>query len=567
MIWTLNQRPDLALLVQKITIKHQYVIVANFNANEDPKLERFDIDIDIFLPDTIHSAIYRHHVTAGETVTGSSRVLKNTMYVNDQLVTMLLSKVSNLGILRMEWNFACNAISVYHFLKHANCACMEGIKQHHGFHRLKEVSTNTRFDERSAGNRGHLSYVALDIQSLVKLETVIATNTFPHHIMVLRMGSSILPNLRHLRLNHTRQANIQDLSQILLCSPNLQNLEYHHVQELLGEAHTRYDEGIQNFEDLAAQDRPTISWGEFTAALNPMTTTLTHLTIALDNAVWDQPNGEQTPDDEIWQRKGRLGSLRGLTALKRLEVPIFVLLGWDPQSCLSLGETLPSGLQELCFRDDLVDADARSEYLWMPWYHDTDIWAVNDYAFETIEDITFGNRITNHQLDHRWRRNCNTSLIIGQIENYLSGSHKLHTLIIKTIQGRSWPKESVQKLATICKRANVVCKFHARLTNYGEEVRETIVEELDSSTHARGDLTQYKYNHRLIEENRGGFYERNVGVRGENELFTEVQELVGVGWFDNFPIGSNRSSGRVIVGDGSLPDDYEENGGWPIGYD
>lgn len=579
-IHSVSQRSDLARYVKKITIKcetaHQ-----TFHHYEEWELDALDIDLDPII--AVWATMFTYHqFEFGEKYPGHTfrqiRPTGNAAYLYDSLIALLLSKVCNLEVLRMDWGFACHAFSVHQFLKHANCMCMHGTKEHHGFRRLKEVSTNTRGNDKSTGSQGYLRYWPLNIQSLETLEMV-PVSTYPRCRKILPMSPPILPNLKRLRLNHTHGKNNQDVSQMLSQSPNLQIFEYHHVQDLLGAIHETFHEGIQNWDWLgfSAHDRSVIDWRELTAALGQIKTTLTCLTIVLDNAVYDEPNWESAGYNEIWQRKGCLGSLRGLTALKRLEVPIFVLLGWYPQTCLNLAQVLPSGLSELCFRDDLVDSDARSDpdssrpksfrYHWMPWYHNNGQPTVEVDEFEVIEDIAIGNRITSHQVDQRCRLYCDPSLIIGQIASYLSSDHSLQTLTIKTLAGRSWPKKYVRELASICKQANVVCKFHGRLTNFGEEVRETIIEEVSPLGGSGGYLKEYKYRHRLIEESRGGFYDRIVGVRREGELIAEVQELVDMGWFENFPIGSHRDSGRVVDGNGFSSRDFERNGGWPIGYD
>jgi hypothetical protein len=60
--------------------------------------------------------------------------------------------------------------------------------------------------------------------------------------------------------------------------------------------------------------------------------------------------------------KGSLGSLRNFTALKSLEIPLPILLGWHVYRARPLAELLPDSLTELCFNADMSDW---GRYKWM----------------------------------------------------------------------------------------------------------------------------------------------------------------------------------------------------------
>jgi hypothetical protein len=65
-------------------------------------------------------------------------------------------------------------------------------------------------------------------------------------------------------------------------------------------------------------------------------------------------NGDRTLN---WGIKDSIGSLRDYSALKTLEIPLPVLLGWYFNRARPLAELLPSSLEELCFRADMSHWD------------------------------------------------------------------------------------------------------------------------------------------------------------------------------------------------------------------
>ncbi|KAK4104033.1 hypothetical protein N658DRAFT_420553, partial [Parathielavia hyrcaniae] len=107
---------------------------------------------------------------------------------------------------------------------------------------------------------------------------------------------------------------------MLAAAPRLETLEFFLVQDL---------EGLKADEGYVREHRD--EWRAFAAALDPVRTTLKHLTVSVDWGFVDDIPPESMDAgwvDGVWQRRGDVGSLRHLACLKRLEVPVFVLLGW-----------------------------------------------------------------------------------------------------------------------------------------------------------------------------------------------------------------------------------------------
>ncbi|KAK4122305.1 hypothetical protein N657DRAFT_576322, partial [Parathielavia appendiculata] len=109
---------------------------------------------------------------------------------------------------------------------------------------------------------------------------------------------------------------------MLAATPRLETLEFFFAQDL---------EGLKADRDYVLEHHD--EWREFAAALDPVRNTLRNLTISVDwGFVDDIPPDSMDVDwvDGIWHRRGDVGSLQHLARLERLEVPIFVLLGWRP---------------------------------------------------------------------------------------------------------------------------------------------------------------------------------------------------------------------------------------------
>lgn len=93
------------------------------------------------------------------------------------------------------------------------------------------------------------------------------------------------------------------------------------------------------------------------ALLSSLSATLVQLKISVEfvtSAALEIDNGGSYEGRDAWGIKGRLGtSLKGMRALRRLEVPWSVLLGWLKRDRIPLKECLPSELRDLVLAHDL----------------------------------------------------------------------------------------------------------------------------------------------------------------------------------------------------------------------
>ena len=167
--------------------------------------------------------------------------------------------------------------------------------------------------------------------------------------------------------------------------------------------------------------------------------------------------------DGLWERRGWMGSLQSFTKLKRLEIPLPVLLGWKPDfQSKKLRDVLPRHLKELCLRDDLVDLYEGGTYPWTPW--DSDLQYDLDILFEKTVDC---------------------SPVITQLKDYLTPSTlpqsdvhpALEMLILKQIQGRYWPQPDVCEVSQLCREAEMTGILLGQATNWGDEVLELTVHD------------------------------------------------------------------------------------------
>jgi hypothetical protein len=161
-----------------------------------------------------------------------------------------------------------------------------------------------------------------------------------------------------------------------------------------------------------------------------------------------------------------MGSLKSFTKLERLEIPLPVLLGWSLDFPVkNLRSVLPSGLKELCLRDDLVDGYKGHTYPWTPW------------ASEGREE--------SRNLDQYFETTVDCSPVIQQLADYLThhptqsdpsgDSPSPSTLIPKQIQGRGWLRPFIGQVAGLCRVGRVEGIFLCQAANQGDVAIETTV--------------------------------------------------------------------------------------------
>ncbi|KAJ6440998.1 F-box-like domain-containing protein [Purpureocillium lavendulum] len=301
----------------------------------------------------------------------------------------------------------------------------------------------------------------LDAPSLIEADIVLQDAP----IVASPQNITCLANLARLSILNVG-ASPATLSDMLQHTSNLVTLEYFFAQDL---EELKRDSGYWH-EHLN-------EWEEFTAAVSNVSTTLKNLVISVDWSHVDDYPPEDMDDDwvnDIWKRRGRLGSLKELSSLERLEVPTVVLLGCDPTKAIqSLHKILPSGLHELCLRDDLIDF---GDYRWTPW----------------------NSLVIGRNLRRSFRNTCDPTKLLDRLRQYMEtvgserdfyASHKfgLQRLVLKAHRDRVWPDEYLEQLRTMSEAAGVTSSVRMRLSGYlsrysdwDDGVKEIIL-ELDES--------------------------------------------------------------------------------------
>lgn len=156
-----------------------------------------------------------------------------------------------------------------------------------------------------------------------------------------------LPALRTLKLvDHLSEPDV--ISTLLSKTPKMESLTYFLIEDT---------------DDLAADENYEQSheneWAAFAKALTHVAGSLKTLKISVDEAA----TSDYPPDtmDEEWmmsvsKRRGRIPSLLQLTVLTKLEIPMYLLLGFGSER-VQLENVLPPSLQRLYLRDDHVYDD------------------------------------------------------------------------------------------------------------------------------------------------------------------------------------------------------------------
>jgi hypothetical protein len=120
---------------------------------------------------------------------------------------------------------------------------------------------------------------------------------------------------------------------------------------------------------------------ELRHALVSVSRTLRELTISYDVLVTE---AYEVADNFVNYQ--RIGSLRFLSRLTKLEITLPLLLGWRDTAGLRLVDALPGGLEDFCMRDDCTD------YVHNMWQGEI-----------TIEEVR-------HWMEQRSKRNCTPNL-------------------------------------------------------------------------------------------------------------------------------------------------------------
>lgn len=157
-----------------------------------------------------------------------------------------------------------------------------------------------------------------------------------------RSSSSSLTSL----ILHHSEAREHTLKSLLGQLASLQVLEYHYH----GCTTERRQRSISTYLDCAV----------LSDAFEQVKNTIRYLEVSAD---WYSIQNHELEWRSHWGIFGHLKSLHEYHHLRRLTVPLVVLLGWSPAtSVVKLAETLPLSLEEICFTDDLIFYD---DWEWM----------------------------------------------------------------------------------------------------------------------------------------------------------------------------------------------------------
>ncbi|PWI66053.1 hypothetical protein PCL_05531 [Purpureocillium lilacinum] len=375
------------------------------------------------------------------------------------LTAVLLSRLHNLEVLEMDFTVPCSSDAIADVLKASASPSTSGNAS--GFQQLEELRVINnrdgrvlRYDDSQSIPDALLHLPNLREAEIILQEPVAAP---PAEDPIL------LNNLTRLSILNAG-ASPKDLASILKFTPQLETLEY-----FLG----------QDFEELKNDRRYRCEyrneWAAFAEAVSTVAGSLKELIISVDWAhIDDYPPEDMDTDwvNGIWERRGRIGSLKSLVCLKRLEVPIVALLGWEPSTAPDrLQDILPMGLRELCLRDDLID---EHHYRWTRWQH----------------------FVIGRNLAQSFHDTCNPTDLLERLRRYLDAvgtelesdsarKFGLESLVLKAQLNRVWPDKYLEQLRMMSQAAGVSATVRMRmsgfLTSYdswNDEVKEMILEAI-----------------------------------------------------------------------------------------
>jgi hypothetical protein len=441
------RRPVLADHVKKINLR----CISSFydGDNEEP----YEIALSANDCDTICGTLAEERFTFQEEV--GEAIWNNSL---DAFITFLISRLHSLEILEIGFGLVRISKFLGMILESDAKNALQGHKCIFTFERLKEVHFTAERDHDSLirPSRGteiscrRFFDLIAGLFHITSLETIDVVLPEPEMLgMPFTWPPNSLPpsNLTTLHLRHSH-ASVATLRKLLLATPKLSTLQYDFVQDV---------------DDLY-QGKPHYGeWAQLTRALRTLSSTLKDLTISVDYHIIDDYKPEDWDEDWIagvWSRRGRMGSLRDFTKLERLEVPLPVLLGWEPPG-QNLRDVLPSSLRHLCLRDDLFDT---GDYLWTPWR-----------SF-----------VVGAELDQSYQDTLNAEHVLSQLRGYLNvGDNNRHEplpdeVCLKFQHKRLWPRRALDPFERMCRDAGILGKVEVRMgsESYFERENCDLVEEV-----------------------------------------------------------------------------------------
>ncbi|KAL9606421.1 MAG: hypothetical protein Q9179_000387 [Wetmoreana sp. 5 TL-2023] len=147
----------------------------------------------------------------------------------------------------------------------------------------------------------------------------------------------IRPSMQSVIL-HTSCVRITTLRSLLLATPRLKRLEYHHSCD--------YE------SSFTLKDCKVVDCKKLKEALEPLSASLEDLTLSINFYSYDI-HDKSEGDNADYGISCCLGDLTGFTKLRYLQAPLVMLLGWDPPSPSMLEHSLPQQLSVFCCSNDL----------------------------------------------------------------------------------------------------------------------------------------------------------------------------------------------------------------------
>ncbi|KAH0545403.1 hypothetical protein FGG08_000544 [Glutinoglossum americanum] len=377
----------------------------------------------------------------------------------DVLIAVLLSRLHNLEALELGYGFVRLFDFVGRMLKHAISA-PETAGNFSRFLKLREVRYSVNSDyaclRKAASHTPQPNFDQMtSLFSIPSLRTIDMVMPDSRGLAQFPSNSS-LPNLTVLRLRHSK-LSVMTVQKMLKATPRLEILQYDYVFD---------------FEEWREPHHH--GWKNLSDALAFVSSSLKELTVSVDYInVEPYPPDDYNPEWILgtWRRRGDMGSLRGLASLEKLEIPLPILLGWDPSKGRTLREVLPTGIRELCLRDDLID---NNDYRWTPW----------------------GPFVPGSNAGSSFRETCNADPVLDQLRGYFGNRENrpaTRSVCLKHRQGRLWPSGAQDQFRALCREAGVLGKAVVRIGQERdpEEFRElaqeiTLFDPADPEASRRG---------------------------------------------------------------------------------
>lgn len=209
-----------------------------------------------------------------------------------------------------------------------------------------------------------------------------------------------------------------------------------------------------------------------------------YLSLALDYHYVEDYKEDDWDPSRSWLVRGRLGDISFLRRLESLEVPLPMLLGWDPADAPYLHEVLPRNLLHLGLRDDLLDWNR--EYHWTSW---------NSAVIGSLLDSSFHNTV-------------DAGPVLSQLEKLGTSSETgLRTVTLLMSHGRFWPGKWLLVFSQIFRNTRmgmdeIQAKVLLRMGGESDEDNRDLVREItfskDGYSHEQGESTCSVRYERLV---------------------------------------------------------------------